>query len=327
MEKVGLVLGKFAPLHKGHQFLIKTALVQCDRVYVLVYDASEVSWIPLHRRANWIRTLYPEAHVIEGHGAPSRTGLDEETIRIQDEYIASVMPEKITHFFSSEKYGEHVAKGLGAVDIRVDQERLTWPVSGTRCRDNPDAMRDFMHPLVYRDCIRKVVFLGGESTGKSTLAAHMAELHGTSFCPEYGREFWVQHNEGGHLSGDQLVTLAKEHIAREEEAIDRARNGIVFIDTNALTTLLFCRYYGETVPDELQRLARDCADRYDLTIVCDTDIPFVQDGTRISAEARDAFDQTLMRTLASRGIPINIVSGSLEKRAQQVNDLLHISRA
>lgn len=322
MARVGLVLGKFAPFHKGHQFLVKTALVQCDRVYVLVYDASEVSWIPLHKRANWVRQLYPEAIVIEGHGAPSRTGLDEETVRIQDAYIASVVPERITHFFSSEKYGAHVATGLGAIDVRVDQERLTWPVSGTRCRDNPDAMRDYMHPLVYRDCIRKVVLLGAESTGKTALAMHLAHLHETSFCAEYGREFWIRHNREGRLTGEQLAELAKEHLAHEEVAIDHARNGLVFIDTNALTTLLFCRHYGETPPEALVQLARQCAERYDLTIVCEPDIPFVQDGTRLDADTRVTFDQTIRHTLEGRAIPYHVVSGTLDNRAEQVRKLL-----
>src|SRR5437762_14321392 len=56
--KTGLTLGKHAPLHHGHQFVISTALREMDHVIVLIYPAAETR-IPLSVRANWIRTLYP----------------------------------------------------------------------------------------------------------------------------------------------------------------------------------------------------------------------------------------------------------------------------
>ncbi|MFC1896208.1 adenylyltransferase/cytidyltransferase family protein [Thermodesulfobacteriota bacterium] len=61
----GLTLGKFAPLHKGHQFLIDTALSETDEVFVIVYDCPETTPVPLNVRSRWIGNLYPEVHVIE----------------------------------------------------------------------------------------------------------------------------------------------------------------------------------------------------------------------------------------------------------------------
>ncbi|MBA3531684.1 MAG: adenylyltransferase/cytidyltransferase family protein [Ardenticatenales bacterium] len=55
----GLTLGKFAPLHRGHQFLIETALAEMEQVSVIVYDSPEVTAVPLPVRAGWIRQLYP----------------------------------------------------------------------------------------------------------------------------------------------------------------------------------------------------------------------------------------------------------------------------
>lgn len=59
MTNRGLTLGKFAPLHKGHQLLIETALAEMDDVIVIIYDCPEVTNIPLPVRADWIRQLYP----------------------------------------------------------------------------------------------------------------------------------------------------------------------------------------------------------------------------------------------------------------------------
>ncbi len=56
----GIIFGKFYPLTRGHQYLIETALAQCDKILISVSQrASET--IPGEVRASWIRQLYPEA--------------------------------------------------------------------------------------------------------------------------------------------------------------------------------------------------------------------------------------------------------------------------
>ena len=51
MKTLGLTLGKFAPLHKGHQFMIETALQEVDELIVVIYETT-VTPIQLHIRAN-----------------------------------------------------------------------------------------------------------------------------------------------------------------------------------------------------------------------------------------------------------------------------------
>ena len=45
--RTGLVLGKFAPLHKGHQLLIDTAVEENEKVIVMIYDAPDVTSVSL----------------------------------------------------------------------------------------------------------------------------------------------------------------------------------------------------------------------------------------------------------------------------------------
>ena len=77
MKTLGLTLGKFAPLHKGHQFMIETALQEVDELIVVIYETT-VTLIPLHVRANWIRRLYPEVRVIEAWDGPDGYSDDRE---------------------------------------------------------------------------------------------------------------------------------------------------------------------------------------------------------------------------------------------------------
>ena len=83
-ERVGLTLGKFAPLHRGHQHLIETALAETERLVVLIYDCPEVIAVPLGVRAAWIRRLYPQAEVIEAVDGPQQVGSAPEITRAHD---------------------------------------------------------------------------------------------------------------------------------------------------------------------------------------------------------------------------------------------------
>ncbi len=322
----GLVLGKFAPLHKGHQYLIETAMAHCDVVIVLMYDSRETIKIPLHVRADWVRTLYPEVIVIEGWDGPTATGDTPEIKAIQEQYIQRVLPRPVTHVFSSEWYGDHVAQALGAVHIKVDEARKTVPISGTLVRANPHQHQQFLDPYVYKDFVKRAVLLGGESTGKTTLAKRLAEEFKTQAVLEYGREFWeAHHDENGELSKEQLVELAKEHRRREDDALVGATE-YVFIDTNAITTQYYSQlYHGETHP-ELKRLARLCKERYDTVFVCDTDIPFEQDGTRQDEVHRGQMQQALIRQLEEWGIPYVMLSGSIEERIDRAKTVLSTIR-
>ncbi len=320
----GLVLGKFAPFHRGHQLLVERSLSETDETVVLIYDAPETTRVPLGCRAGWIRALYPAARVIEGHGAPSATGRDPAIMRLQEDYIRGVVPAPITHFFSSEWYGAHVAAALGAVDSRVDEAREAVPISGTDMRCSPYENRAFVHPLVYRDLIRRVVLLGAESTGKSTLARALAEHFRTQWTPEYGREFWEQHHDDeGRLSGAQLAALAHGHREREELAT-REANRLLFVDTDARTTRQYCRWYHHgIVPPALERMAGECDERYHLTVLCDADIPYVDDGTRAGVLRREAAQTEIVAELVGASVPTISVRGSLSERVEQVARAIH----
>ena len=213
--KIGLTLGKFAPLHLGHQHVIETALREVDHLIVLIYDCPELATTPLPIRAGWIRSLYPTVEVLEAWGAPTETGLDPAITAQHDEYLKKrLRGYDITHFFSSEPYGEHVSKALDCEDRRVDVERSYVPISATAIRMDAFGNRRFLHPIVYRDLITQVVFLGAPSTGKSTLTEELAKRHQTTWMPEYGREYWEANQEARRLTTSQLVQIAEEHRRR-----------------------------------------------------------------------------------------------------------------
>lgn len=323
-KKVGLTLGKYAPFHAGHKYVIDTAISEMDEVIVMAYD-DDTTQIPLHIRSGWIREIFAKSkhvEVIDCYCCPQIVGYTPEITAMHEKYILKMMEgRKITHFYSSEKYGQHISTALGAVDRRVDPDRRKFPVSSTAIREDAYACREYIPDVVYKDLITKVVFLGSESTGKSTIAKALAERHNTQFVPEYGAQYWFEHQQDGVLTQEQLVEIARGHILSEDETVLKS-NKYCFIDTNALTTYMYCKdYHGEALP-ELMQLADNCYRRYDLFFLCEDDIPYDDTWDRRGEETRSIFQRKIVGDLAERKIPFIRLKGNLEERIATVERFL-----
>lgn len=153
MEKIGVTIGKFAPMHKGHQFLLETALKEVDKMYVIVYE-TDVIKIPVEQRAEWIKKMYPDVNIIYAKNPPNQYGLDDKSVKIQMDYMKKLLKDiNVTHFFSSEEYGKYAAKYLNAVDRRVDSKREKFAISATKIRNDIDNNKKYLEENVYKDFI------------------------------------------------------------------------------------------------------------------------------------------------------------------------------
>jgi nicotinamide riboside kinase len=167
---------------------------------------------------------------------------------------------------------------------------------------------------------RLVVFVGAESTGKSTLASKLAREQGAQFVPEIGRFIWEE--KQGQLVAADYVEIAERHRAAEDAAVAIAGGDYIFVDTNALTTLLLGLRFGqvtEPVPPALLRYALECRTRYLHHFVCADDIPYEEEpGVRENVAWRTQIQQLVLEDLDRRGIGYTILTGSLEQRAARV---------
>jgi HTH-type transcriptional repressor of NAD biosynthesis genes len=317
----GLTLGKFAPFHRGHQMVVETALAEVDELIVMVY-ATDVSLVPLQVRAGWIRELYPAVRVIEAWDGPDGYGDTPEIRSEQETYILKKLGGlHVTHFYSSEFYGEHVSRALNAVDRRVDEARSAVPISGTELRADYFAGRKYIAPPVYADLITKVCFMGAPSTGKTTLAKSMAEIHKTKWMPEFGAQYWLEHQLDRRITLDQFEEIAPEHNRRENMLTLESRK-YLFCDTNPITTYVFAKDYHGCAGPVLTRLAREAERRYDLFFLCDTDIPYADTWDRSGDKKRKWFQNQIVGDLSERRVPFFRVGGSLEERIAQVTAIL-----
>ena len=329
----GLIVGKFSPLHRGHELLINRALEECETLYIFSYYTPEFSGCEAHRRESWLKTLFPIAriYVIDDDYArrrfninlPAADANDLEERRFVGFLWLNLVNEPLDAVFTSENYGEGYAAEMSSYfanytdfpavqHILVDLPREIVPISGTRLREDVHRLKEYLSPVVYASFVERICFLGGESSGKSTIAELCAKEFNTRFVPEYGRTLSEEKNN--LLIYEDLLKIAKTHIADEEQLAQKAER-YLFIDTTPLTTLLYSRHLFGKADPELVWLSHR---RYDRTFLCAPDFPFVQDGWREDGGFRERQHEWYLKTLAERQIAYTLLEGDLPTRIKQV---------
>jgi NadR type nicotinamide-nucleotide adenylyltransferase len=339
----GLVVGKFAPLHRGHELVINRAFDACEEVVIISYCKPEFAGCDAARRQSWLAELFPTARILlpndaslaalplngPGFREVPANNADEATHRRFCGFLcANVLGLSVDAVFTSEDYGdafaeeltrcfrEHGADIAEVQHLLVDQRREIVPVSGSLLREDVHGHRQFLSPAVYGSFVERVCLLGGESSGKSTLAQALAKEFATQQVTEYGRVLWEARN--GLLAFDDMLRIARRQVALEEEAARRA-NRFLFCDTSPLTTLFYSRHLFGRAGSELERLANRS---YGTVVLCAPDFPFIQDGTRQPESFRALQHEWYLRELAAREIPFVPAQGTLADRVQIVSEWL-----
>ena len=129
--------------------------------------------------------------------------------------------------------------------------------------------------------IKKIVVIGPESTGKTSLCEQLAAHFQTKWCPEYAREYLLSH--GNQYSFEDLLTIAKGQVELEDrytESVIKEKNGspLLFIDTDQYVMKVWCEFVFDRchqwILDQIVRR------KYDLYLLCNTELPWVKDELR-----------------------------------------------
>jgi NadR type nicotinamide-nucleotide adenylyltransferase len=182
-------------------------------------------------------------------------------------------------------------------------------------------MWDFMDPPLREWYAKRVVILGAESTGTTTLAMDLAAAIGTSWVGEYGREYSALKQTGGESEwrSEEFMDIVREQ-TRREDAAAREANRILICDTNSFATVQWHRRYVGTPFPELEASAASC--RADVYFLTGDEIPFVQDGLRDGEHLRHEMHQWFEEALKSQPTPWFLLRGSREERVKQALQII-----
>lgn len=317
------VFGKFMPFHKGHEAMIRFALSKSDFVTVLVC-VSDKETVPGARRQSWIAETFADQKNVNvqvfvymeselPNSSVSSTVVSEVWARV----FKRLLPDH-SLLITSEPYGNYVAGFMQIKHIPFDNSKTLVPVSATAIRNNPVENWLFLPEAVRRDLALKVVILGTESTGKTTLTEKLAAYFKCTKVLEAGRDLIPDSNA---FSIDDLYLVAREHAKRIDEAA-AGNNALVIIDTDIHITKSYCRYSFEKeleVSDDIYR-----ANKAQLYLYLNNDVEYYQDGTRLSEEERDKLDAFHRQVIKEANLPVVEISGSWEERFQQAVEQIRL---
>ncbi len=308
----GLILGKLAPFHVGHKRLIETALKEVDEVYVLIYDCPNLISIPLNVRANWVRHFFPQVHVIEGWDTPNKHEDTEEVKRLQEKYVKKVLNgKKITHFFSSEYYGEHMSKSLGAIDRRLDRNdpKQGYITTATMIRGGKNVNKNFLSSIVYKDILIKVAFIGVPSHEQSKLVKDIARKFGTAYADDnllkISKEKLSKNKIDFHKIADE-----KYKMANTNNKIFSGREYFFYNSTGFIDNLLSIATHNKFNKESCKFFSEDLRN-YDLIFV--NGIPNDNIGKILDID-NTIFLNQLIKNLNTLGIPYQMLQGTFEER-------------
>ena len=260
--------------------------------------------------------------------------------------LDAIAAPTVTHVFASEPYCEELARRFDAKPVTLDLPRTLVPVSGTRVREAPLAYWEHLSPPVRAGLALRVVILGAESSGTTTLARDLAKfwrgqggaLGLTRYVAEYGREYtvkkWARARARAIANGkpppeladlvwtsDEFVHIATEQAAQENAAA-AAGGPLLICDTNALATAVWHERYLDEWREDIAQAANVV--KYSLYLLTDhQDIPFEQDGLRDGEHKRAWMTERFQQVLAAQDAPYLLLSGSREGRLVQALKATH----
>ncbi len=171
--------------------------------------------------------------------------------------------------------------------------------------------------------LKKIVIIGPESTGKSTLCENLAAHFNTMWCPEYARGYLL--TNGTDYTFDDLLTIAKGQLALEEEytsgietqmlpLLETGAHLPLFVDTDMYVMKVWCEFvFGKCHKFILDEIVKS---HYDLYLLCDTDLPWVKDELREYPDpvTRRKLFHIYKDILVNQTVPWVVINGNPEER-------------
>jgi NadR type nicotinamide-nucleotide adenylyltransferase len=335
----GLVVGKFYPPHQGHAFLVRSAAAFCDDVTVAVLAAS-VESIPLELRVGWMREQFADARNVHIEGGIDDHPVDFDDADVWDAHDAvfdqvlsqSGVAARVDATFCSETYGAELARRRVAANVCLDLDRSAFPVSATAVRRDPLSYWDYLAPGPRAYLAKRVVVVGAESTGTTTLSRELAAAlrarggaHAATQCvPEYGREYSYAKLAVARAAGasgmtdlvwttEEFALIAKQQCADEEGAA-RAGGPVLVCDTDALATSVWHERYVGGSSTAVVEIAAAMPPRTLYVLTSHEGVPFEDDGLRDGEAVRGWMTDRFREVLREQAAPWIEVSGTCGQR-------------
>jgi NadR type nicotinamide-nucleotide adenylyltransferase len=168
---------------------------------------------------------------------------------------------------------------------------------------------------------KKIVVIGPESTGKSTLSEQLAQQYQTEWVPEFARNYLL--GIGRPYSYEDLLYIARGQLRDEDSITAGVKSGFVFIDTDMYVMKVWCEYvFHKCHAFILEEIVNR---NYDAYLLCNTDLAWVADELREypDLESREKLYHMYRDLMINQSRPWVEISGSYEERLQKAMDFIN----
>ena len=335
MNNIGMYGGSFDPLHNGHIKCINKALEGCKKLFVVLSYSKVRDRIDYKIRASWLK------QTLRGYIESGRVDLIlvEDTYDTKQSYnwntgksdiLKACGVEKFDVVFCGDEY-----RLAGTFSKLYPESKICYferdDISSSNIWSNPLRYWDDMPYFVQRNFVKKILIIGSESTGKSTLAENLAKYYNTVFVREIGRDISDRATSEFTMPDMDFGEILIRHKDEEYNQLEKA-NKLLFLDTDALTTMFYSYELisDKTTRDKTVQLGNALAlySHYDLILFLEPSVPFVQDGTRNEsiAENREYYSDKLKSYYDKFGyIYHNISSKSYAERTKEAIEIINKS--
>jgi HTH-type transcriptional regulator, transcriptional repressor of NAD biosynthesis genes len=324
---VGFIGGKFLPLHLGHVYAITYASSMVDELFVILSHSelrdselcldTKMDYIPANIRLRWLSQLTKDMPNVKVIAIEDNQDNDNYNWAEGALLIKQKIEKPIDYVFSSEHEYNDIFKEIYPTSkhILIDPKRTHVNISATAIRNEGVFKHwEFIPTIVRPYFIKKIVVVGTESCGKSTLTRNLAKIYNTTYVSEYGRTLCEELGGcDGILVSEDYQKIAYGHKMEEFKAIEQG-NKLVFIDTEAIVTQFYSNLYNDEHQPVLDEMAK--LQDYDLWLFLEPDVKWVDDGLRVHGEetVRDQNNHHLKALLKKHTIEYHVLSGSYENR-------------
>ncbi|PTT59872.1 AAA family ATPase, partial [Arthrobacter sp. HMWF013] len=325
--------------------LINTAAAQSENVAVLVLG-NRFESVTVPDRATWLAAEFAETPGVQVIGMRNDCPEDyhsEEIWKAQNELMRLALKSNgitsVDAVFSSEEYGAQLAEAFGAEHVLVDQSRTTYPVSGTLCRDDLGSAWPYIIGPARQEMATRIIVVGAESTGTTTLAEAVTEHYRTRFplladVTEYGRDYTYE--KFGALQAEKPDTQLADMVWTEQDfgrigarqnAMENAAADVcplVIADTDSLATTLWERFYiGERSYGSYNAASK--LPKRDIYLITDhVGVDFEDDGWREGEHRRADMTEWFKETLTDEGHSWILVTGDHDRRMKTVTEIIDL---
>lgn len=319
---IGMFGGSFDPFHIGHLHDIIRGSGLCCELYVVVCWCEGRESVDHKQIERWI--YYSTRHLtniklinIEDKAMDKEQYNSDHFWEKGANDIKKAIEKPIDVVFCGSDYkGTNRFEGLyGKASEIIYFDRAEVPISSTELRFDPYKNWEYLPPICREYYAKRVLVVGSESTGKSTLVQNLAIAYNTNYVAEVGREVCALVGSEELMNLDDLVINMIRQKDEEIKALINC-NRILIVDTDVLTTKFYGNFLleGDCEQAKCNALADAIHDlnRFDLVFFLEPTVEFIQDGTRneLINSDREKYSAQLKQFFLEKNIPLTILNGS-----------------